>query len=242
MNRRVKLLARPLLLLGGLVCAGLLLRLLPDGGVSGLLAHETGERGVWQALDLICVGAALCAVGVPRQVVCYACGLALGAGYGSAAALAAEIVGCAANLIWARLIARDWASRRLRGGRLWGGRLARLDRAIAARPFTTTLSLRMLPVGNNLLLNLAAGVSSVAALPFLAGSAIGFLPQTLVFALAGAGSKIGHGAQLALALVLFAISAALGWWLLRRMRQGSENLGDEDAVSGDDGRSAIPQG
>ncbi len=177
MNGRWQAFGRPLLLLGGLLAAGLLLRLLPAGGVAGLLAHEAGRHRWWQALDLIAAGAALCAVGVPRQVVCYASGLALGAPLGAAAALAAQVLGCAANLLWARLIGRDWATRRLRG------RLARLDRAIAARPFAVTLSLRLLPVGNNLLLNLAAGVSSVAAPPFLAASALGFVPQTLVFAL-----------------------------------------------------------
>ena len=69
---------RPLLLLGGLLAAGLMLRLLPEGGVAGLLAHEVGEHRWWQAFDLLVAGAALCAVGVPRQVICYASGLALG--------------------------------------------------------------------------------------------------------------------------------------------------------------------
>ncbi len=202
--------ARPLLLLGGLLVAGLLLRLVPAGGVAGLLAHEVGRNRWSQAAELIVVGAALCAVGVPRQVVCYAGGLAFGAGLGAVVALAAQVVGCALNLFWARLIARDWAVRRLHG------RLARLDRAIAARPFPVTLSLRLLPVGNNLLLNLAAGVSSVAAVPFIAASALGFVPQTLVFALAGSGAQVGHATQLLLALLLFAVAAAIGWWLLRR--------------------------
>lgn len=217
MNARWRNLARPALLLGGLLLAGLLVRLLPAGGVSGLLAHEAGEPGLWHALDLVAVGAALCAVGVPRQMACYACGLALGLRFGVAAALTAQLIGCAVNLLWARVVARGWAERRL------NGRLARLDRAIAARPFASTLSLRLLPVGNNLLLNLAAGVSSVAALPFLTASALGFLPQTLVFVLAGAGAQVGHNTQLLLAAVLFGLSALLGWWLLRRARLGGVN-------------------
>ncbi len=233
---RWRVAARPLLLLGGLVGAGLLLRLLPAGGVAGLLAHEAGEGGPWQAIDLAALGAALCAVGVPRQVVCYACGLAFGVREGALLALAAQLAGCAANLLWARLAARDWAARRL-SGRLSGGRLARLDRAIAERPFAATLSLRLLPVGNNLLLNLAAGVSSVAAWPFLAASALGFVPQTLVFALAGSGAQIGHGTQLLLAGLLFAVSAALGWFLLARMRAAGAA-----PLSADGARAAIPPG
>ena len=209
MRQGLRQAARPVLLLAGLLAAGLLLRLLPEGGTLGLLRHEAGERG---ALDLALVGAALCAVGVPRQVVCYACGYALGGWWGSAVALAAEVVGCVVDFGWARLVARDWARRRL------AGRLARLDRALAARPFATALMLRLLPVGNNLLLNLAAGVSSAAALPFVAGSALGYLPQTVVFALAGAGTQLGHSGQVAVAAGLLALAAALGWWLLRRLR------------------------
>lgn len=209
MGPGLRQLSRPALLLAGLLAAGLLLRLVPAGGVAGLLRHEADERGV---IDLTLVGAALCAVGLPRQVVCYACGYALGGWWGSAVALAAQVIGCVVDFGWARLIGRDWARRRL------SGRLARLDRALGARPFATALMLRLLPVGNNLLLNLAAGVSSAAALPFVAGSALGYLPQTAVFALAGAGTQLGHSRQVALAAALLLLAAALGWWLLRRLR------------------------
>lgn len=209
MKQGIRQLSRPALLLAGLLATGLLLRLVPAGGIAGLLRHEADERGV---IDLTLVGAALCAVGLPRQMVCYACGYALGGWLGGAVALAAQVIGCVVDFGWARLVGRDWARRRL------AGRLARLDRALAARPFATTLMLRLLPVGNNLLLNLAAGVSSAAALPFVAGSALGYLPQTAVFVLAGAGTQLGHSSQVALAALLLVLAAALGWWLLRRLR------------------------
>lgn len=208
MRRGLGQATRPALLLAGLLVAGLAVRLLPAGGINGLLRHEADERGV---IDLALVGAGLCAVGLPRQVVCYACGYALGGWLGSLVALAAQVLGCLVDLGWARLVGRDWARRRL------AGRLARLDRVLAARPFAAALMLRLLPVGNNLLLNLAAGVSSAAALPFVAGSALGYLPQTAVFALAGAGTQMGHASQVALAAALLAVAAALGWWLLRRL-------------------------
>ncbi len=202
-------LVRPVLLLVGLLAAGLLLRLLPAGGAAGLLREEAGERG---AIDLMLVGAALCAVGLPRQAVCYACGYALGGWLGAAVALAAQVLGCIVNVGWARLVARDWAKRRI------AGRLARLDRMLAARPFASALMLRLLPVGNNLLLNLVAGVSSAAALPFVAGSTLGYVPQTLVFVLAGAGTQLGRTGQIALAGVLLVLAAGLGWWLRQRLR------------------------
>jgi len=74
-------------------------------------------------------------------------------------------------------------------------------------------------VGNNLVLNLLAGVSGLRPLPFLAASALGYLPQTVVFALLGKGVRVDGAWQLALAGVLLALSIGLGLWLMRRHRQ-----------------------
>ena len=145
-------------------------------------------------------------------VVAYAAGLGYGVWAGCALALAAQMGGCTADFLWARLVAREWAVRRTRG------RLARLDRQISRYPFGATLTLRLLPVGSNLLLNLLAGVSAVAAGPFLLASAAGYVPQTLVFALLGSGVRVGHTAQLGLATTLFLLSGLLGVWLLRQVR------------------------
>jgi uncharacterized membrane protein YdjX (TVP38/TMEM64 family) len=191
------------LFLGGLIAAGLALRLLG----SGFLAARPTPLG---ALTFFVAGAALAAFGVPRQAVAFAAGYAFGAWRGGVLAMAAQMLGCCMDFWWARAVARDWAVRRLRG------RLARLDRTLAARPFVATLTLRLLPVGNNLLLNLLAGVSGLRAAPFLAATLIGYAPQTAVFALAGSGVHVNRTVQLALAGALFAVSACLGGVLLKR--------------------------
>ncbi len=199
--------ARPALLLGGLIAAGLAVqRLGLDSAIAG-----AGQRG---PLAFVAVATAACALGVPRQVVAYSGGLAFGFGPGAAFALLAEAIGCAADFFWARWIARDWAARWLT--RAGPGRLDRLSRFLVANAFTATLTLRLLPVGNNLLLNLLAGVSSVAAGPFLMASALGYVPQTVVFALLGGGVRVSQGTQIAVAVALFAVSIALGVILLRR--------------------------
>ncbi len=195
--------AKAALLLAGLAAAGLALRAL---GAVGLSARPTIGGGA----AFFAVSATLLAVGMPRQVVAFAAGYAFGAWRGGALALAAQLLGCAADFWWARLIARDWAARRLRG------RLARVDRMLAERPFMSTLTLRLLPVGNNLLLNLLAGVSGLRAWPFLAASLIGYLPQTAIFALTGSGTHVDHTLQLALAAGLFCLSALLGLGFLKR--------------------------
>jgi uncharacterized membrane protein YdjX (TVP38/TMEM64 family) len=201
--------AKAALLLAGVAAAGLALRWLGAGFLSA--APTLGGAGLFVA------GAAtLVAVGMPRQVVAFAAGYAFGAWRGGFLALAAQILGCATDFWWARLVARGWATRHLRG------RLARIDRMLAANPFTTTLTLRLLPVGNNLLLNLLAGVSGLRAWPFLAASLIGYLPQTAIFALTGSGTHVDRGIQLALAGTLFLCSTALGIGLLRKGRPGAE--------------------
>lgn len=205
MIRAARAMSRPVLLLAGLVLAGLALRGL---GLDSTVA-SAGEHG--PALFVV-LAAGACALGVPRQVAAYAGGLAFGFWPGTALALLAMVLGCVLDFGWARLVARDWAARRLRAG----GRLARLDAFLSANPFTATLTLRLLPVGNNLALNLLAGVSGVAAVPFVLGSALGFIPQTAVFALLGGGVRVEHGAQVAVAVALFAASAGLGVVLMRR--------------------------
>jgi len=198
---------RPALLLLGLLLAGLMLQQFGLG--AGVAA--AGERG---PLAFVAVATALCAVGVPRQAVAYASGLAFGFWPGTALALLAEILGCAVDFFWARSVARAWAERWL--ARAGGRRLDRLRHFLAAHAFTATLTLRLLPVGNNLLLNLAAGVFGVAAGPFLAASALGYVPQTVVFALLGGGVRVSQGAQMAVAAALLAVSIALGLALARR--------------------------
>ena len=198
-------LGKPALLLGGLLLAGLAVR---SGWGRGAL-DTPAQAG---PAVFVLAGAAACAVGVPRQVVAYAAGLGFGTWAGCALALLAQVAGCAADFLWARLVARDWAARRITG------RLARLDGQLSHHPFSATLTLRLLPVGSNILLNLLAGVSAVAAVPFLLASAIGYVPQTVVFALLGGGVRVDRGVQMVLAAGLFVLASLLGLWLMRRMR------------------------
>ena len=61
-----------------------------------------------------------------------------------------------------------------------------------------------------------AGVSGVATGPFLAASAIGYVPQTVVFALAGAGAGLSNAVQLWVAVGLLLLSVGIGVLLLKR--------------------------
>jgi len=193
-----------------LVGVGLLLR---TTGIGDLRAVRPTLLG---AAALIAAGALLTAAGLPRQLVPFAAAYVFGAWQGGALALLAQMLGCLLDYVAARGIAGAWARRRLAKG----GWLARMHRRLVARPFSVTLTLRLLPVGNNMLLNLLAGVAGVRPAPFLAGTLIGYLPQTIIFALLGSGVQVGRFTQVAAAALLFAAAAGLGLVLWRQARQG----------------------
>ncbi len=58
--------------------------------------------------------------------------------------------------------------------------------------------------------------------PFLAATLIGYVPQTIVFALAGSGVHVDHTSQVALGALLFLVSAVLGFVLLKVSKAGGD--------------------
>jgi uncharacterized membrane protein YdjX (TVP38/TMEM64 family) len=183
--------------------------LLRHWGGGNLRAFRPTATG---AVALTAAGAMLTAAGLPRQVVAFGGGYVFGAWTGGALSLVAQMLGCGLDYVAARGVAGAWARRRLARG----GRLASIHQRLAAHPFSATLMLRLLPVGNNVLLNLVAGVAGVRARPFFAATVIGYLPQTVIFAMLGSGVQIGRTAQLVTAAILFAAAGVVGWLLARK--------------------------
>ena len=202
-------------------------RLLDTGWVDG---HVRGHGALGLALFLL-VGAAGVAAGLPRQVVCFLAGYVSGFSDGVALALAATVLGSAATFLFARLVARDFIRRRL------SARASRIDDFLGRNPLLATMLIRLLPVGNNLLTNLVAGVSAVPVVPFLTGSVIGFLPQTIVFALLGSGIRVDPLLRIAVSVALFLASAVLGAVLYRRLRKEPSESAQAQSRTGP--RSAI---
>jgi len=198
---------------------------LESGLLTGMLSRnwidaEVRGKGFAGELLFVAVGGVATAVAVPRHIVSFLGGYAFGLGLGSALALAATEVGCVLTFVYGRHIGRPLVSARLRE------RVRRIEDFLAANPFAMTLLIRLLPIGSNFATSLAAGVSRVPARPFLLGSLFGFLPQTVVFTLAGSGIEMGATFRVALAVLLFVVSGAIGIWLYRRYRHG-RTLGDD---------------
>ena len=207
-----------LLMVAGLALGGFLLRALGAAPGTEWVDLYIRDQGLLGETVFLLAGAAATAVGIPRQAVAFLAGYAFGTVTGVGVALAAQLLGCAVAFFWASAVGRGWAERRLAGR--FGPRLRPVVETLRENPFGAALALRLFPVGNNLALNLLAGISAIPALPFLAASALGYLPQTVIFALLGKGVRVDGTWQLALSGLLLAMSVGLGLWLMRRHRAG----------------------
>lgn len=172
-----------------------------------------GVSGYLLFLGMTCM---LAAVGFPRQAISFLGGYAFGFIGGTLLAVLATTCGCILAFIYARVMGRSIVQRN------FGKRVARFERVLADRPFVTTLLIRFLPVGSNLVTNLIAGVTHVRALPFIFGSAVGYLPQTAIFALMGSGVQVDQTLQIAVGVVLFVISGVMGVYLYRHIQLGQK--------------------
>jgi uncharacterized membrane protein YdjX (TVP38/TMEM64 family) len=162
----------------------------------------------------LAAGAIICAVGLPRQMVAFFGGYAFGVLTGTVLAAAAALGGCILAFYYARLFGRAVVKR------LFPERLRRFDNFVRDDPFSMTLLIRLLPVGSNLITNLVAGVSGIRKSGFFAGSFVGYLPQALIFALAGDGLTVESHWRIGSSIVLFLLAGLLALPLYRRMRHG----------------------
>lgn len=186
---------------------------------------EIRGAGLSGILVFVAVGALFTGIGLPRQVFAVAAGYAFGVAAGTAFALAAEMLGVLLGFLYGRFVGRKLVIRR------YSGRIRKVDDFLRANPFSMTLAVRLFPVGNNLVVNLLAGVSKVAAAPFLAASLIGHFPQTLVFVMMGGGMAQSDLLQAALAIVLFVVSAGIGAHLYGKYRCGRAFFDDREELT-----------
>ncbi len=220
-NKAIRGLALLLLLVG----AGVALKATDFGMMLDEDWIDGHIRGQGLSGQLLYVGMAACfaTVGLPRQVISFMGGYAFGLVEGTSLALLATIIGCISTFSIARLIGRNYVASKM------SGRVERIDRFLSGNPFSMALLIRLMPAGSNVLTSVCAGVSSVRGSLFVAGSALGFIPQTFIFALAGTGVNVDPGLRLAISAVLFVISIIMGGYLYRRYRQGVSR----DAQTGD---------
>ncbi len=203
-----------------------------------LLAHVEGQ-GVLGVLFFLGFTGLVTGMGLPRQLTAFLGGYAFGWFWGTLLATLGTALGCAMNFALARTLGRDFVLSR------FGRRVERLDAFLRADPWRASLAIRLFPVGHNMLTSVAAGVTSIPAAAFILGSAGGYLPQNLVFALAGAGVSAETGLSRALSIGFSALLLAASGWLgisvyRAYKRKGAVPVDDveDDGESGGEDRTA----
>ena len=152
------------------------------------------------------------ALGCPRQVMAFLGGYAFGFVQGVALSVVAAVIGCLLSFFVSRMLLRPLIKRR------YAQRIHRINDFLKDKPITKTVVIRLLPVGNNLLTNLLAGVTDVKARYFLIGSGIGYIPQMAVFALMGKGIVVLSIWKIVLSVALFCVSSALSVGLYKQYK------------------------
>jgi uncharacterized membrane protein YdjX (TVP38/TMEM64 family) len=228
MNPRVFL--RGLIFIASLVALGFLVRALHLDSLldTHWIDADVKGKGLEGEMVYLGIGALLTGIGFPRQAVAFLGGYAFGVVEGTAWSLAATGLGCAGSFFYARFLGRSLVVNR------FPGKVRRVDDFLKDNPFSMTLLIRLLPVGSNVATNLLAGVTSVGALPFIAGSVLGYVPQNLVFALSGSGVTVDSEWRIALGVVLFVASGLLGVFLYHRYRHGKSLDAEIDREIGEE--------
>ena len=177
-------------------------------GLFSLFGQETSKTG---SLGFVVFAGLLASVAVPRQIISFFAAFLFGLWPGLALALCATAIGCALDYLAGRVFSKHVAD-------LIFGKVQVAARFWTENPFSVSLIIRLMPAGSNFATSLAAGAAGISAIPFFAGSILGYVPQTLVFGLMGSGVNVDSGFQIGLSVVLFALSAFLGLWVYRKNR------------------------
>lgn len=198
-----------LLVITVLVLAGYLLGDVLDREWVDVHVRGAGAQGV---LLFLLAGCLLTGIGVSRQLIAFLAGYGFGFAQGFLLSMGAVVAGCILTFFCARLLLRAVLLRH------YARRIQRVEGFIRENTFTMALLLRLLPLGSNWMLNVAGGASGVRSPPFFLGSALGYVPQMLIFSLVGSGTQVGQFWQVAIAMAMFVLAALLGMHLYRSYR------------------------
>jgi len=221
-----RLILRGLLVIVALTLAGYLLGDLIDA--SWVDAHVR-DHGVPGELLFLLAGWLLSGAGVSRQLIAFIGGYTFGFLSGTLLAMLASVAGCITTFYIARFLLNEFLLRHS------SGRLDAVAGFIRENTFSMTVLVRLLPLGNNGVVNTAAGVSGARGIPFFLGSALGYLPQTLIFALVGSGTGVNRFSQMAVAMAMFVAATLLGARLYRNHRRDmSPGRGPDQGTGIDD--------
>lgn len=141
-------------------------------------ARRTGGIGV--ALFFVAYVVATVAF-LPGSILTLAAGFAYGPLWGLVIVSPASVAGATAAFLLGRTLLRDWAVRKTRGS----PQLRAIERAVEREGFKLILLLRLSPLIPFNALNYALSLSNVRLGTYVAASAIGMLPATVLYVYLG---------------------------------------------------------
>ena len=161
------------------------------------------------------------ALGGPRQVLAFSCGFLFGGWQGALIGTLLTGIGAMVTMFAVHQLGFEWVRQK-------HAQKIELIRAVLAEDTWIWMCvIRLIPVGSNLLTNVAAALSGLNPLAVLFGSMLGYLPQMALFSFAGSGIALHDSSQIWMSLVMLVLSTGLGLYLyhhgfkqrLRRFRQ-----------------------
>lgn len=162
---------------------------------------------------LFVVGTLLLLIGFPRQVVAFIGGSLLGVSLGTTVSSAMAGVACAITFLLSRFFLQQWVKRK------FPRVISKMHPLLSGKPYTSTLAIRLLPVGSNAITNIVAGASTIRGRAFVSAAVVGYVPQMLTFALMGQGMEQMSSWQISVSLSLLVCSVLLGAHLYRWYQQ-----------------------
>ena len=153
------------------------------------------------------VGIVYTAVGGPRQVLAFSCGYLLGGFVGGVVCALLTGFGALLTIAVVRQMGMDWWRQR------HGQKIESLRRLLAQDTWLWICIIRLMPVGSNLLTNVAAALAGLSRRGVFFGSLLGYLPQSLLFSYAGRGVALQDSSKIWMSFALLLGSSVLAWYL-----------------------------
>jgi len=171
---------------------------------------DNNSAKIFNTITLFCSLALATSLGLPRQIAALVAGINLGALLGAIIATLAVTLGCLITFNLARYTFSEKLAQK------YPTQITKLSRFISEQTFVKVIIIRILPIGSNFLTNIIAGVTKVSMKAFIGGSFVGFIPQMVIFSLAGSGIRLGAKNEIIASGALFVIALVLTAYLVKK--------------------------
>ncbi|MCP4989777.1 MAG: VTT domain-containing protein [Colwellia sp.] len=175
--------------------------------------QQEGNSQVFNTLLLLLFLSLATSIGLPRQIAALVAGINLGALIGVIIATIAATLGCLITFSVSRYLLSDKITLK------YPKKLAKLSAFLGEQTFLKAIVIRILPLGSNFITNIIAGVSKVSMPAYVGGSFVGFIPQMIIFSLAGSGIRLGAQNELIASGVLFFVALLISAYLVKKHKK-----------------------